>query len=311
MNPTAASAASAAYQSDRRRSRTNLQVIYERPWEQNKRHFEQLRKPASAEQFRGPPWPPSQRESRLRKRNEPTPTQRLDSLLAEPLRRPAIQEFPSGSPFAESDASHQLATIPRHLQGRDAEVFQDRRLVKRKSIRQQLQRQTVPNQDRIFQSYQLSPSIPLPRNHVPPDLIEGARVLRTAGIELPIQGLQRSPPGPPLQQSQRAITGSAQSPERFVSSETNPVPGDLLESMGRLRFHEATVFGGPIDEHGATLPELPNSVVADVDGSNQEMPAFADQISEDYIPYSRIALAGLSGSGFVHSKFLPRLTLLT
>lgn len=78
----------------------------------------------------------------------------------------------------------------------------------------------------------------------------------------------------------------------------NPIPEDLLESMGRLHLHETIQSKGVKDVDALmALSEMPESTAADVVGSNYELLAVADEIAEDRMPHSRIALAGLSGSG--------------
>lgn len=81
-------------------------------------------------------------------------------------------------------------------------------------------------------------------------------------------------------------------------NDVNPIPEDLLESMGRLRFHEMAQSECMEGVRGVMgVSEMPDSTAVDVAGSNYELLTVADKIVGDCLPHSRIALAGLSGSG--------------
>lgn len=316
MNPVAASAASAAYQSHQRRNRSNLQPVQEHPWEQNQSYIDQLRKPASADAFQSPPWRQCRQNVPKTIPDRRTPTQRLDSLLNGPQPTQSAQRSPIELLRNEPHESRQLMVVSQRDRRSNARHNnQDQQVVRRKPTQRQVRasqrrhEQFNHRQPLQFQAYGSPP--PLPRNPVPQDLVEGARILRQAGINLPDQGerslvprLQPQIHGLSVYQPGSATNARSQNVPLIVHElpgqprNGQPIPEDLLESMSRLRFHEIAQFESAEDVNAVmAISEMPNSVAADIAGSGYELLAVADAMIEGCIPHSRIALAGLSGSG--------------
>lgn len=313
MNPVAASAATAAYQIGQRRNDARLQPVPEHPWERNQSYFDELRKPASADAFRSPPWRQNRQDLSKTIPNGPTPTQRLDLILNGPLSTRGLSDLPPGMSHDNPHDSRQLAVIPqRDRRSNGPNRSHGQQLVRRKPTQQQLRvsnrRQDHGDRPQASQFRPYGPPPPLTRNHVPQDLVQGALALREAGIALPSQGEQALAPRarPQLREPAHARPASGtMTRSRDVSlkayelpgqaENVNPIPKDLRESMGRLRFHDMSHLERV--EGVMELSEMPDSTTAELAGSNYELLAVADEIVEDRIPHSRIALAGLSGSG--------------
>lgn len=312
MNTDAASAANAAYGNAQHRARPRLSPVREHPWEQDQRYLEQLRKPASPGASRSPPWRPYQRYPSSPQLGGSTPTQMLDSMLGDQTGRATRPNVPAPLFIDRPSPSRALARTPQREEDRNVTLqHRDPRFLRRPprnqlQVRSNDQLQRYQNQDSHFAPYDLS--APISRNHVPPDLIEGARVLLQAGIQLPVQGSQGYVAQPQHQEPREMEASSPSvimsnchelpagpSAQQAEQGRSNPVPQDLLESMERLTSHDVPPSTDLRD--GTILSEMPNSAVADIAGSNYELLAVADSLVDDRISYSRIAIAGLSGSG--------------
>ncbi|KAF2166155.1 hypothetical protein M409DRAFT_55030 [Zasmidium cellare ATCC 36951] len=312
MNPVSASAASAAYQNHQKRSKPHLQPVQEhRPWESSQGYFDDLRKPASANTSQSMLWRQYRQTLPDTARKEVTPTQRLGSLLSG-FATPAFPGSSDRSFRNDSNDSKGLVAMPKRDRGNDLiQYIQDQRHGRRRPLQLQLQRfDSRQGTTRRYEYPNIGPSQPVARSHVPQDLIEGARMLQLAGVALPTQGSQALMRQTETQhngaiglQPDTANAAKVQSiaQEVFELQEqpksVNVVPEDLLESMGRLRYHARNQFENDGD---GLLSEMPDSMSANVAGSNYELLAVAYDIDENRIPYSRIALAGLSGSGKTH-----------